>query len=173
MWFFRSSTHLRNVTLALMALTTVLEYFASTNNPFWPKLFGATNEAAFDLWSGQHIMNGVMFAALYAFLRRDETPTVRELVWFVLLCSTIWEVIEACTDLGWAGNVVANWMTGVEHWSNRLLADPGLVVVGALFYRRFPRLLVPMIVGTAIWLTANLCAPNCMYWQECLMRHLP
>ncbi len=174
MWFIRSVSHLRVSTLLLMGLVVLLEYKASIHNPFWPKLFGRTDEAALDLWSGQHLMNGVLFAALYALLlRRGEKPTPSEFCWFVLLCSTVWELIESGTDLGWGGERVANWMTGVEHWSNRLVADPLIVVLGSNIYQRVPRIIYPVVLGTIVWLCANLLAPDCMYLQECLMAHLP
>lgn len=120
----------------------------------WPKSFGHKTEAMFDLWSFQHLLTGVVIGSLFNLSRRDSVSPL----WLagVLLVIIAWEHFELqfeglvlttnnepilvglvrMVGLDSVASAFNVWLDGMEHWSNRFIADPALVMSGALIGHR-------------------------------------
>lgn len=145
-------------------LTTLIAlfwfFYVATRSPMTiPMFFGDKTVATFDLWSCQHLLSGIIFGAL---LRgRTSRPTL-----FLLIAAYGWEALEWSMESGWMGTTVAHWKAGHEHWSNRLLSDPLVAIIGMKLSLRFRWLIWVAVPGTIIWCLANLLAPDCMAVQQ-------
>lgn len=107
----------------------------------WPQLFGDKSRSLLDLWSFQHFLVGVLIGhALTLELREDREKV--HLTRIVVLTASIvcfWETWEFGAELGlgmYDTMIITfilspEWFGGVEHWSNRLIADPALMLSGS------------------------------------------
>ena len=85
----------------------------------------------------------------------------------ILMLSFLWEVIEHYLETGLWGSKVQFWFHGVEHWSNRLVGDSLAVMIGAYLYFKWPKILWPLKVVSAVWLIVHVFIfPHSMYLQE-------
>ncbi len=85
----------------------------------------------------------------------------------VLFIAYLWETIEHYLETGLAGAHVEYWFQGVEFWMNRIIADPALLVLGYFIAKRYPRMVIPARIFTAIWLFVHIFLfPNSMYLQQ-------
>lgn len=134
-------------------------------------LFGDKTTSPFDLWSFQHFLNGIIFAWIYMNLR--EAPNKLDCLWTVLFINFAWEGHEAWAETGMRGALIAGWTGGVEHWTNRVIADPLLVLCGALLFFAYPKIAKPALALTTCWICANLALPDCMTLQTLLLTHWP
>lgn len=143
--------------------------------PAVPTLFGHHAVALFDLWIIGHFILGVIFAGAWHLATREafEGPWYMAR-WFLLALASMcaWELIELLLELGFFGPAAAEWQHGVEHWSNRYVADIGLAVLGCIAYRYRPRIFWPTVVIGTLWLGMHLCLPNVMTLQRWLVASL-
>lgn len=118
--------------------------------------------ALLDLWSLFHFLAGVAIGNLLFRLlpRRVNQDAVRESQYAqgyfalttLLLLAYAWELLEYGLEQGLVGEGIAFWFQGQEHWLNRLLADPLLLLAGYLLSRRFPPVVWPARLVILIWL---------------------
>ena len=149
-------------------------------NNEWPNLFGNKTDSFLDLWSLQHLLAGILIGAIFT-TSTDFRPSWSWLT-AVFAIILLWEVEELGFESGNALlehylpfliSDVEGWFDGVEHWSNRLIADPMLVYLGAfggriLVIKRKIRTLLVIGLLVGIFAIANLLAPGAMSIQEYL-----
>jgi hypothetical protein len=139
-------------------------------NHLWrtPELFGHKTVAMLDCWTLQHLCSGVIIGWI-AGLRLDwRFPPTTRVEWLcrVLAIAYLWEGHELAGEAGLWGHAAFVWKAGFEHWSNRLIADPLAVTLGAVLFRRVPRALIPALLVTVLWCAVNAATPHCMTVQE-------
>lgn len=129
-------------------------------------LFGNKQNALFDLWSIQHLLSSVCVGFIILYFTRTIDLIVYTLL--LLMIALGWELIELFAELGIFGNGLAVWFVGVEFWSNRLISDPFLVIVGGLlvFYQR--KLIKPAVLIASIWLVINILSADSLAVQEAI-----
>lgn len=149
----------QNQILALVIAMFWEIYIITRPNITMPILFGDKTVATFDLWSGQHLLTGMILGAVLR--NRSRQPFL-----VVIIIAYGWEVVEWSMESGWWGSAVAHWKHGHEHWSNRLFSDPLMAMVGAKLSLRFRVLIWVAIPVTIIWCVANILAPDCMAIQR-------
>lgn len=131
-----------------------------------PTLFGDRSAAIFDLWSFQHFSSGVILGAiLLSYLKQK-----RELIPIVLAAALFWEFVELTMEFGFFSQAVTVWKGGFEHWSNRFIGDPLMMVAGALLAKVFPGAWKVVIIPAAIWFLINILSPDSMHIQHWLFR---
>jgi hypothetical protein len=139
-------------------------------------IWGFKTEAAFDVWSLEHLANGVAMAAFArmvagkALKRNDSSNTLRALaeVAIVLAIALFWENVEHYIEAGLlpgaAGERVAYWFQGVEHWTNRLIADNIMVLLGYFIYTRQNRIFWAARIFSTLWMLVHIFIfPHSMY----------
>ena len=148
-------------------------------------IWGLKTEAMFDLWTLEHFANGIGIAGLAALatgkiLKKYEQkteidPSLKKNINFVvvLTLSLFWECIEHYIEAGIlpgaAGARVTFWFQGVEHWSNRLVGDTCVVMLGWYVYNRVKKLAIPAKVFSLVWLLVHIFVfPDSMYLQRLL-----
>ncbi len=137
-----------------------------------PHLFGDKTSSMFDLWFIGHFMFGVILAGGWQRITREQSAsrwwTQR---WFLLLATSVvlWEVSELLMELGYFGSSIAHWKAGVEHWSNRYIADVGMAVVGSQIYRKWPAIFWPVVLLGVLWEVIHVLSPTAMTLQETVL----
>ena len=143
-------------------------------------LWGLKTEAAFDVWSLEHLMMGISLAGLSHIivkrLTRNETvsETLKTKLSFilVLLCALVWEVIEHYVELGLLGGKIAYWFQGQEHWSNRIIADNIMVLLGWFIYQKSNKMAWFARIFSLVWLFFHIVIfPHSMYLHELMGWH--
>lgn len=138
---------------------------------FW----GIKSQAAFDVWSIEHIVMGVSVGWLANIIvkkmvgQENISESLFKKISFcvALLCAYIWECIEHYLEVGAAGNVVADWLYGVEHWSNRLIFDNMMVIFGWYIYQSKNKILQYARIFSFVWLFVHIFLfPHSMYLHE-------
>ncbi len=85
----------------------------------------------------------------------------------MLFLAYAWETLEHYLEIGLAGQAVAYWFQGVEHWANRLIADPLAMVLGYLIVKRWAGLATPARILSALWLAVHVFwFPHSMHLHE-------
>lgn len=138
-----------------------------------PGLFGDKTSSMFDLWFIGHFMFGVILAGGWQRITcesiSDRWWTQK---WFLLVTISIvaWELSELLMELGYFGASVVYWKAGVEHWSNRFIADVLMGIVGTWAYRKMPTIFWPVVLLGIIWETIHVLSPTAMSVQERLLQ---
>jgi len=122
------------------------------------RLVGHKTTAMFDIWSVEHWVTGMCIGAAMHLAVRRKMPALDAVTYYALVAMVAfaWEVIEHYLETGLAGQAVAYWFQGVEHWSNRMVSDPLLVLLGACLVRRCPKLTVPARLFSLAWLGVHV-----------------
>lgn len=140
-------------------------------------IWGLKTEAAFDVWSIEHLVMGVSVGWLSMWIASkligDEkiSDALRLKISFVvtLLVAFMWETLEHYLEIGLAGETVQNWLQGVEHWSNRLIFDNLMVMSGWWIYQQKNRIVWFARVFSVVWLFVHIVIfPHSMYLHELL-----
>ena len=121
-------------------------------------LWGIKTEAAFDVWSIEHIIMGISVAWLAQIIvnkivgqeQLSETLKKRISFFITLMIAYMWETLEHYLETGLAGQTVEYWLQGVEHWSNRLISDNLMVLSGWYIYQQQNKMLAFARVFSAI-----------------------
>ena len=147
-------------------------------------LFGLKTIAALDIWSVQHILSGLSVGNI---VKKDNRKHVKNIslvkifeshssvirfdIIGVLFVAYLWETIEHYLETGLAGPRVIFWFQGVEAWSNRIVADPLLMILGYYIALKYSKLVVPARVISVIWLFIHVFIfPHSMYLQELIFK---
>jgi hypothetical protein len=144
-------------------------------------IWGFKTEAAFDFWSFEHFLNGVSTAAFADFAfdktlgRRGFSDEQKRIVSFllVLILALFWESAEHYVEAGFLpgeiGAKITWWFQGVEHWSNRLIADNLMVMLGWFVYIKKKNLAWAAKAFSAVWMFIHIFIfPHSMYLHTLL-----
>ncbi|MDR2136457.1 MAG: hypothetical protein LBO76_07565, partial [Treponema sp.] len=139
-------------------------------------IWGLKTEAAFDLWSLEHLANGIAMAAFARmvtgkFLKfNDSNDALRKFVEFiiVLLIALFWENVEHYIEAGLLPGVIGErityWFQGVEHWTNRLVADHVMVLLGWFIYGKQNKMFWAARIFSTLWMLVHIFVfPHSMY----------
>lgn len=134
-------------------------------------LWGIKTEAAFDVWSIEHLVTGISLCALSNFIVHymfkeeiNEKNRIKILFLIVIIFSLFWENLEHYIEAGLWGTNVKYWFQGVEHWSNRLIFDNLMVIFGAYIYIKKNKLLWFARIFSVLWLFFHIFIfPHSMY----------
>jgi hypothetical protein len=139
-------------------------------------IWGLKTEAAFDVWSLEHLANGIAMAAAAEMVTKrivkveNLTSAQKRMVSFilVLLIALLWENVEHYVEAGmfsgWIGERITFWFQGVEHWSNRLIADNLMIILGWHIYAKNNRLFWAARIFSTLWMLAHIFIfPHSMY----------
>ncbi len=138
-------------------------------------IWGLKTEAAFDVWSIEHLIMGVTVGCFSTWaankLIKDEkiSDGLRLKISFVitLLVAYMWETLEHYLEEGLAGHAVEYWLQGVEHWSNRLFCDNLMVISGWWIYQQKDRIVWFARVFSVVWLFVHIVIfPHSMFLHE-------
>ena len=138
-------------------------------------IWGLKTEAAFDVWSVEHLIMGVtvgcfsMWAAAKIIKDEKISDSLRLKISFLitLLVAYMWETLEHYLEEGLAGHAVEYWLHGVEHWSNRLFCDNLMVICGWWIYQQKNRMVWFARVFSVVWLFAHIAIfPHSMYLHQ-------
>jgi hypothetical protein len=138
---------------------------------FIPLIIGTKTVAMFDLWSIDHFAWGVVIGTVLICLAKVEPPRFELLkfVLWMLILAYAWEGHETWMEIGGRGTSIGQWKDGVEHWSNKFLSDPGMVLLGGMLARGVKSSWKPALVYMILWSIANVLAPDCMFIQNMLV----
>lgn len=135
-------------------------------------IWGLKTEAAFDVWSIEHLVMGVSVGWFSMYLTSkivgDEkiSDKLKLRISFIitLLVAYMWETLEHYLEVGLAGHAVEYWLQGVEHWSNRLIFDNLMVMSGWWVYQQQNKMVWFARVFSVIWLFVHIVIfPHSMY----------
>jgi hypothetical protein len=70
----------------------------------------------------------------------------------VLMIALLWENLEHYIELGLFGKNIAYWFQGVEHWSNRLISDNVLVLLGWYIHSKKNKIVWFARIFSAVWI---------------------
>jgi hypothetical protein len=135
---------------------------------FW----GFKTEAAFDVWSVEHLMVGISLASAANFLiislcgNETVSKAFQSKIQFilVLLTACLWENIEHYLEIGLLGDKITYWFQDVEHWSNRLVFDNIMIMIGWFIYTKQNKLVWFARIFSAVWLFFHIIIfPHSMY----------
>ena len=137
------------------------------------ELFGNKTTAFLDLWSIEHILSGISIGAMVSFINYkyhnslSPKTLVRIDIIAILFLAYLWESIEIYLELGLLGSQVEFWLNGIEHWSNRLISDPLMMLIGYFIGLNFPITIHPARTLSVIWLFVHIFIfPHSMYIHE-------
>ena len=139
------------------------------------QLWGLKTEASFDVWSIEHLMMGMTIGcfARYIAARMVGNEKVSETLFnrinlvIVLMLSYMWETFEHYLETGMAGETVAYWLQGVEHWSNRLIFDNIMVLCGYYIFLQRNKVIWFARIFSVVWLIVHIFVfPHSMYLHE-------
>ena len=147
--------------LAIAAL-----HVAAAGAAGFPALIGDRTVALFDLWSAQHFCAGILAGAVVCRVSPSLDPLRFALL--AVCLALAWEAAELAMEAGWLGPAVSAWKDGFEHWGNRFVGDPLMVLSGALVARRFGRAWMIVLAPAGLWLAVNVTAPSSMSIQRLL-----
>ena len=139
---------------------------ASYNGP--PILFGDRQVAIFDLWTIEHFLLGIMVGFALNKMRPELQKDAIVYALALLMADYAWEAVELAMELGATGSGVSHWKQGFEHWSNRLIGDPGAVLLGGLVQQYYPNAWRYAVGPWIIWGLLNYRAADSMYIQNLL-----
>src|SRR3989338_2792728 len=140
-------------------------------------LWGLKTVAMFDVWTIEHLFSGLSVGNLVkknirkhvkniSLIKKFESHTsvIRFDIIGVLFLAYLWETIEHYLESGLAGGGVEYWFQGVEFWSNRIISDPLMMIIGYFIALRYPKFIVPARIATGVWLFTHIFLfPNSMF----------
>ena len=143
----------------------------------WELIFGYKTIAMFDVWSFEHVLSGISIGHIVKKSTRKHVGNISLIKKFeshssvirfdiigVLFLAYLWETIEHYLETGLAGARLEYWFQGVEVWTNRIIADPLLMVLGYYIALKNPRLIIPARILSALWLLVHIFIfPHSMY----------
>jgi hypothetical protein len=96
---------------------------------FWPKLFGEEEISILDFpWSFRHLLLGFSLVFVLILLKLKFFIKRNKLIILILVITLGWEFIELIMEYYNLSHIV-----GKEHWSNRIIGDPSMNLLGGMF----------------------------------------
>ena len=137
--------------------------------------FGTKTHSMFDIWSIEHFISGISIGSFAIYFSNKKFKNIEKKllkyfeITFILFISYLWETIEHYLETGLAGEGVAFWLQGVEHWSNRIISDPLLVLLGYIVVSKYKFLSFHARIFSTLWLYLHIFVfPHSMYLQDLL-----
>ncbi|MDH4330895.1 MAG: hypothetical protein OEV93_05090 [Candidatus Moranbacteria bacterium] len=152
-WFWQHNYFLILSLIPLLAIMIVSEISSIHRTAVIPNFFGDQKTSLFDLWSIQHFLAGVLIGSLLITPKYERTKK-----WHIMLPLTIflafaWEAVELYLESGGIEAVQSFWNQR-EHWSNRLVSDPIMVigggVLGYIIHDSWKIAIIPSIIWLLI-----------------------
>ena len=140
-------------------------------------LWGLKTVSCLDVWSFEHLLNGMtagylvrklnlrFFKQKYC-LESSQVSLERVDLLLLLFFAYAWESTEHYFETGLAGPIVQYWFQGVEYWPNRLIFDPTILVIGYFIGQKHVWIRKPARVISLVWMFIHLFVfPHSMYLQ--------
>lgn len=128
-------------------------------------VYGDKSVSLIDLWTIEHVVSGVCLGYLLRKYTKKENMTFE--VTFLLLIAYLWETIEHYLEVGVAGEAIAYWFYGIEHWGNRVILDPLSMLLGQYLFIKRNEIILPARIFSASWLSLHIFIfPHSMYLQD-------
>ncbi len=129
------------------------------------EFIGHKGAALLDLWSVSHFLFGVALGGVPLLLaqaltgvatpagapRPTRSHSALSLSLITLLLAFAWEALEYTLEAGSGGEALRDWLQGHEHWLNRLISDPLLVLLGFRLALWRPDMVWPARAMLLIW----------------------
>lgn len=154
------------LTMITLCLVLPVLHIQLSHSADWPRLVGDRTEAVFDLWSFQHLCSGILIGSFLVYGRFLHQCKWRRFALVMLLCSLLWEAAELSMEAGAFGEAVMLWKRGFEHWGNRFVGDPLMVVSGGLAARHYASAWKFVLLPAGLWFAINVACPSSMSVQE-------
>lgn len=122
---------------------SVLLFFhlhVTANQNFFPEIIGSRNKSLLDLWSIQHFFSGIVIGSLLIYFGVYHQANYFNFMLFLFFLALTWEVVELALEINIFERIVIDWRGDHEHWSNRFLSDPLLLLIGGDLACRYPKL---------------------------------
>ncbi len=113
--------------LSLIPLALII-LFQPQQTSLIPILFGNQEIAMFDLWSIQHFLAGILIGSLLLIPKNETTQQWQKIIPFILFIALSWEAFEIYIETG----VIFETWKGFEHWTNRIITDPLMALIGGV-----------------------------------------
>lgn len=139
-------------------------------------IFGFKTVAMFDFWIIEHVLAGLSVGCLmnnanrnqitriYSQIDQPNKTITRFDLFGLLFLGYSWETIEHYLESGIAGEVIKFWFQGIEFWSNRIIADPLMLIIGYFIALKYPLLVKPARILSCLWLFIHIFIfPHSMY----------
>jgi len=135
-----------------------------------PLKYGNRENAMLDMWSVEHLLWGVVAMASLKLVMPK--ASVAKLLALTLCVAYAWEAIEYSMELGVLGSGISQWKRGFENWSNRLIGDPLLVLLGGYVQVKWSKAWKWVVIPWAVWGIVNYLSPDSMFIQEAILKML-
>lgn len=143
---------------------------------FW----GEKTTSLLDVWTVEHFISGIALMGVVYYLchrflpeifKSEHVPKKKKdfLLCLILLAIALyWESFEFYMEAGYSPyHDVTYWFHGVEHWSNRLVSDPLITVMGGYVGLRYIRWTLAARLVSCSWLALHIFVfPHSMYLHE-------
>src|SRR3989344_5821068 len=140
-------------------------------------IWGLKTVAMFDVWTFEHILSGLSIGYLIKKGNQKHLKNISLVKFFeshpsvirfdiitVLFLAYLWETVEHYLETGLAGASVEFWFQGVEVWTNRMIIDPLMMIIGYYIAFKNPKWIVPARVISVLWLLIHVFIfPHSMY----------
>lgn len=132
-------------------------------------------ESLMDVWTIEHVLSWI---SVWFFVMSSNYKVFEKKIWFdhkkintryfdlvgVLLFAFLWETIEHYLEIWLAWESVMFWFQGVEHWGNRIIFDPLMLIFWYLLARKYKKIVAPARFLSLIWLLVHIFLfPHSMY----------
>jgi hypothetical protein len=152
--------YLYNFVPEVMLISTLLMLIIVINIVGNIPLYGYKTSSIFDIWSFEHVASGIFISSFtISFRNKFQHPLA-----LTILISFIWETIEHYIETVGPDFLVL-WFGGVEHWSNRILADGLMITVGFLLVKAFPSCRLPARGFSLIFIIFHIYVGDSMYFH--------
>lgn len=143
--------------LLLCGLCLFLTYFITQG----VLLYGHKEISMIDIWTFEHIITGMIISHFSIGIRyRFYHPLA-----LLLIIEFGWEVIEHYLETT-SPEIIIAWFGGVEHWTNRIIADPMATILGFLIIKQFPHMISYARYISICFLSFHIfIAQNSMYFH--------
>lgn len=152
-WFWKQNYILILSVIPLILIMVVSEISSIHRANVIPQVFGDQRVSLFDLWSIQHFLAGVLIGSLLITPKYKRTKNWQIMLPLTIFLAFAWEAVELYIESGGVEALKSFWNQR-EHWSNRLVSDPLLVigggVVGYIIHDSWKVALVPTILWLSI-----------------------
>lgn len=150
-WFWKQNYILILSVIPLILIMIVSEISSIHRTIVIPHLFGDQRTSLFDLWSIQHFLAGVLIGSLLITPKYERTKKWQLMLPLTIFLAFAWEAIEMYIESGGI-EVLQSFWNQREHWSNRLVSDPLMVIGGGILGYIIHDSWKVAVIPTIIWL---------------------
>jgi hypothetical protein len=151
-WFWKNNYFLILSVIPLLIIMIISEVSSIHRADIIPNLFGDQRTSFLDLWSIQHFLAGVLIGSLLITPKYERTKKWQIMLPLTIFLAFAWEAVELYIESGGIEAFKSFWNQR-EHWSNRLVSDPLLVIgggiIGYIIHDSWKVAVVPIILWLA------------------------